>query len=655
MAGRTALPTPRLDDRRFQDLVDDAKRLVMRRCPEWTDHNVSDPGVTLIETFAFMTDQLLYRLNRVPDRLYVKFLELIGLRLLPPTAARTPVTFWLSTPAGSPFTIAAGTELTTVRTEQEEPVVFSTLDDLVVVPCSLAALATEAAGIDDPVDRTQQLEFERPVEAFSPQPLPGDALLIGLDAPVPGCAVRLDVHSQSEGVGVNPRHPPLVWEAGSENGWLPCEVDRDDTGGFNRAGPVVLHVPPAHEVTVVGGRAAGWLRARVVPPDEGQPPYSQSPIVRGLTACTIGGTVTAINAEIVDQEVLGESEGVAGQRFGLLRAPVLAGVDRPTVEVSSDDGWREWSPVEHFAESGPDDQHFVLDAFSGELAFGPVVREPDGTVRHCGAVPEKGAVVRIRRYAVGGGARGNVAAGAIVALRSSIPFVAGVQNREPAQGGVDGESLEEAKARGPLLLRTRSRAVSVEDYEILAREAAPEVARVRCVPADGQAVPAGAVKILVVPAASSDRGRVRLEDLIPAEETLARIADRLEQTRVVGTRVHIEPPRYMGVTVVARLVARPRVDVDRVREQAQDALYRLLSPLPGGGPSGGGWPFGRPVQPGELFAALQGVRGVELVEDLRIFGADPVSGRRGGEVRRLDVDAHSLVFSFEHHVRVEAR
>ena len=70
------LPAPNLDDRRFQDLVDDAKRMVQQRCPEWTDHNVSDPGVTLIETFAFMVDQLLYRLNRVPDRLYVTFLDL---------------------------------------------------------------------------------------------------------------------------------------------------------------------------------------------------------------------------------------------------------------------------------------------------------------------------------------------------------------------------------------------------------------------------------------------------------------------------------------------------------------------------------------------------------------------------------------------------
>ena len=82
------LPAPNLDDRHFQDLVDDAKRLVQQRCPTWTDHNVSDPGVTLIEAFAQMVDQLIYRLNRVPDLHYVKFLELIGVELRPPAAAR---------------------------------------------------------------------------------------------------------------------------------------------------------------------------------------------------------------------------------------------------------------------------------------------------------------------------------------------------------------------------------------------------------------------------------------------------------------------------------------------------------------------------------------------------------------------------------------
>jgi hypothetical protein len=105
--------------------------------------------------------------------------------------------------------------------------------------------------------------------------------------------------------------------------------------------------------------------------------------------------------------------------------------------------------------------------------------------------------------------------------------------------------------------------------------------------------------------------------------------------------------------VVARLVARARVSVDRVRDDALDALYRFLSPLPGGGPDGDGWPFGRPVQSGEIFGLLQQVRGVELVEDVRLFSADPVSGSRGQEATRIEVAAHSLVFSFEHQIRIE--
>ena len=109
------LPAPNLDDRRFQDLVDDAKRLVQRRCPEWTDHNVSDPGVTLIETFAYLVDQVLFRLNRVPERSYVTFLDLMGVELFPPGAALVPVTFWLTAPLEEDRVVEAGTEVATRR------------------------------------------------------------------------------------------------------------------------------------------------------------------------------------------------------------------------------------------------------------------------------------------------------------------------------------------------------------------------------------------------------------------------------------------------------------------------------------------------------------------------------------------------------------
>ncbi|MEV0608050.1 putative baseplate assembly protein [Polymorphospora rubra] len=643
-----ALPAPDLDDRGFDDLVGDARRLIADRCPEWTDLHPADPGVTLIETFAALTEQLIYRLNRVPDRLYVKFLELIGVRLVPPTAARTTLTFWLSTPARAVQLIPAGTRAVTVA-DGEDPLVFATLDDLTVPPCALTHLRVRTA--DGISDRTATLETGGPVAAFSAVPQPGDELLIGLDRPVGGCAVRLEFEGRVDGVGVNPLHPPLRWEARGPAGWLACEVGLDETGALNRPGAIVLHVPEGHQAALVDGTLAGWLRARVVSPDEGQPGYSASPLILGLAANTVGGTTAAVHADLVDDEELGDSEGVPGQRFTLSRTPVLVGLGDPVLEVSSDDGWQRWTPVRHFAQSGPDDPHFLLDGVTGEVVLGPAVRQPDGTLHRHGGVPPRGSRLRLRRYAVGGGSRGNVAAGAISALRTSIPYVAGVENRHPASGGVDGETLDEARRRGPLTLRSRDRAVTAEDHEILARQAAPELARVRCVPSDGSGPPLA--RILVVPAAPAEHGRLRLEDLVPAQESLARVAARLDETRLIGTRVVVEPPRYRGVTVVARVVARPRVRVDRVRDDGLAALYGYLSPLAGGGPDGRGWPFGRPVQAGELFAVLQRVRGVELVEDLRLFSANPVTGERGSEAGRIEVEPDSLVFSFDHQLRVE--
>src|ERR1700712_408070 len=127
-----ALPAPALDDRRFQDLVDDAKRLVQQRCPEWTDHNVSDPGVPLIELFAWMTEQVIYRVNRVPDRLHTTFLDLLGVTTFPATAARVPQTFWLSAPQPATVVVPGGTQVATPRPPSGDPVVFTTTDDLVL-------------------------------------------------------------------------------------------------------------------------------------------------------------------------------------------------------------------------------------------------------------------------------------------------------------------------------------------------------------------------------------------------------------------------------------------------------------------------------------------------------------------------------------------
>jgi predicted phage baseplate assembly protein len=643
-----ALPSPNLDDRRFQQLVDEAKTYIQRRAPEWTDHNVSDPGVTLIETFAYLVDQLLYRLNRVPEKNHLAFLDLLGIRLFPPSAAKSDVDFLLSAPQPDVVLLRAGTEVATPRSDTEQAVVFATTDDLPIVPSELVRLVT-APVAGDQVDRTNDLRAGLDVACFQARPAPGDAMLLGLPLAVPRCIVVVRLDSRVEGVGVDPRQPPLVWEAWNGAAWAECETGTDSTGGLNRPGEVVLHVPAGHTPSVVAGFRAGWLRCRVTTPVPGQPFYSESPTVRDAEVFTIGGTATVEHAETVLDVPLGTSEGVPGQFFAVTRTPILLDGGPPVVQVSGPDGWTDWTVVDHFGASGPADRHVLIDATRGEFAFPPAVREPDGTLRLHGAVPPKGARIRVARYRTGGGAAGNIARGAVSVLRTSVPYVASVVNREAAIGGVDGESVANAKLRAPGALRVQERAVTAADHEQIAREAAPSVARVRCLPAAAESN--GVARVLVVPQAVADEGdQLRFEQLIPGDDILSAIAGALDERRLIGTRLVVEPPAYQGVTVVARLVA-PSAPADRVREAALAALYAHLNPLRGGD-DGAGWPFGRPVQYGEVFAVLQRVDGVGLVDEVLLFPADPVTGRRGTAVERIDVAPDSLVFSHQHQVVV---
>ncbi len=142
------LVTPKLDDRNFQSIVDEAKKRIPQYCKEWTDHNVSDPGITFIELFAWITDLILYRLNQVPDLHYIKFLELLGIRLNGPVHAKVPVTFWLSAPQAVPVVIPAGTEVATTQTETDPSVIFTTDQDLHVVPPELAVILSRVTGSD---------------------------------------------------------------------------------------------------------------------------------------------------------------------------------------------------------------------------------------------------------------------------------------------------------------------------------------------------------------------------------------------------------------------------------------------------------------------------------------------------------------------------
>ena len=108
---RGRIVPPDLDDRTWQDLVDQMRALIPKYAPQWTDHNPSDLGITLIELFAWLGEGIIYRLNQTPEKNYLAFLNLLGITRDPPTPARTYLTFTSGVP--TPVTVPAGTQAQT--------------------------------------------------------------------------------------------------------------------------------------------------------------------------------------------------------------------------------------------------------------------------------------------------------------------------------------------------------------------------------------------------------------------------------------------------------------------------------------------------------------------------------------------------------------
>ena len=255
--------------------------------------------------------------------------------------------------------------------------------------------------------------------------------------------------------------------------------------------------------------------------------------------------------------------------------------DGETLEVREPGGdrWAPWTAVESFAESGPEDRHFKLDTNAGEVELGPAVRQPDGGWTQYGSIPSQGADLRMNRYRHGGGRHGNVAADTLTLLRSAIPGVASVTNPRPAYGGVDPESLESARQRAAMEIRTRYRAVTAEDFEFLVGEASSRVGRTICVSPLAATDP---IRVHVLPQVAPADRHLTYEELTPDESLLTEIGTYLDARRVIGTTVHLLPVRLRGVSVVVNLQAEPTAGLQRVEEEVLQALYTYLNPLVGG-------------------------------------------------------------------------
>ena len=634
-----SIQAPNLDDLRFQrDLVDQARKRIIHYCPEWTDYNLSDPGITLIELFAFMTEQLAYRLNRVPEKNYIKFLDMLGMQGLPANSARTELTFWLSVPlpitpeSEQTVVVPQGFE---VRSElTDEDVIFTTDNALEIVPPILQHVRKEGEFQRNFLPRLG-LETFYPFDRQNPQT--GDGFYLGFDVKnnIAGHILQLYFETNpTEAVGIRREDPPWVWEYLSPDGeWTELKLstldeEKDSTGGLNNeSGYLTLYLPISYSPSSLYGLDAFWLRCRIEQRDALQGMYAESPRVSKIEPFSIGGTIFATHSVTVDGETLGTSDGESGQSFTLVHAPVLTLRPNETVEVETmrngDVVYVPWTRVDDFSRSTQFDRHYVINMATGEITFGPSVRQSDGTVTQYGRVPESGRMIRFSKYRYGGGVDGNLPENSLRTMLMSLAYISRVSNLTRAVGGRDQETIEELKLRAQRELQAQRRAVTAQDYEQFTKKNRA-VARTRCLPPDNTT---GAVSVLVIPEVPEALKANRLSSLHVDDKLLAEITNEVDQYRLLTTSLLVREPHYVGVKVQAKIVPQDFINPIEVVLRVNDELQRYLNPLPVDAKAPmfrqdgtwEGWEFGKDLFTAEIVSLIQQVPSVKYVLDVKVL------------------------------------
>ena len=331
-----ALEAPDLDDRSYDDLVAEARSLISRYTPEWTNHNASDPGITMLELFAWFTDQLVYRLNRVPERNYVKFLQLLGIQTRPATPARADLTFTVA-PTTPSVDVPAGAQVA-AQGADGKPVVFELAEGFTAVGAQLLDFQVDDGTAFRDVG-TAAITLSQTFEPLGMCAREGAALHLGFESPagMPTAPITLmidlppDPRRVIEVGGVDPiPTATLAYEFFDGSVWSPLTVERDETVALTRSGRLVLFGPGAKSSPQVVGSVATarhWIRIRLAGGG-----YERAPRLDSIVL----NTVPAAQAVSRVDEVVGGSTGLPNQGpLPLAAHPVLT-ADRPTVAQRSD-------------------------------------------------------------------------------------------------------------------------------------------------------------------------------------------------------------------------------------------------------------------------------------------------------------------------------
>ena len=375
-----SLPIPNLDDKTFSDLVEEAKRWIPIYAPEWTDHNVHDPGITLIELFAWLAEMQLYRLNTITEKNKLKFLKLLGVKPKPATAAKVDVTFTLNT---NSVLVPARTKVAATDTETGEDIIFETDRDIHVVSVKLARIISQGMAEIRDCTEANMLDghFYR---AFGESAEEGSILYLGFDQPFPANEeIEFMVYLYESDLIERGKHgdeePEIIpsaevrWEYSmtESNGceWVELEMVRDETLALLCSGTISFRTPEDMAKCTVPpfDEERYWIRCKVV-----KPGYEIPPRIDAIRL----NTVRVEQGETVEAEIIGSGTGLPNQTFFLQQKPILAG----SQEIAIND--ESWTEVDDFDASGPEDPHYVIDYDTGEILFGDGVHGliPSGAI-----------------------------------------------------------------------------------------------------------------------------------------------------------------------------------------------------------------------------------------------------------------------------------
>lgn len=661
------LQAPNLDDRRFADIYAEALTLIPRYTPEWTDFNDSDPGITLVQLFAWMTDLMIYRLNQVPERNYVKFLQLLGIEQKPATPARADVSFIVTRTDVDSVIVPQGTQI--AAQGGNGPLVFETQTSFIALGAQLKQLQC-FDGFGYSVVTSRNAIGGQWYYPFGQRAKEGSALLLGFDSAVAFTDQNVDLTiylppqdeplapltcnggSGGLALGVLPVAASLVWEYWDSANWQPLTLVSDGTRALARNGHIIFQGPGAQVKKAVLGSITDslyWIRCRLAASN-----YELSPRIDSL----LTNTTLALQAVTYRDEVLGRTDGRPNQSYGVANIPIVT-LDQPRtvagaygrqvtvygvqLEIDEGQGSLAWQEVDDFDASGPDDPHFICDRNTGVITLG---NGHHGRIAAAFGGPTAGNVVA-RIYMAGGGSQGMVAAGAITEIQTYLPGIDSATNPFPAYGGSDEESVEDAKLRAPAELKAKGRAVTADDFETLAM-ATPtvRVRRAKALPLahpsyPGASIP-GSVTVIVVPDGDTPNP-------LPNAATLAAVCAYIDQHRLLTTEVHVTGPTYHLVRIAVQLIVAPDGELAAVQRDVQSALNAFFSPLDGGA-DGTGWPFGGTIFFSDVYRIILGTPGVARIADgqLVIY----LDGEPGLFGRDVSICPGELVYSTDHDVTV---